>query len=148
DAIRTFLGTISGVGTSTATGNNPPTGVSAGSNYVIPTGTPFALTASASDPNGDPLTYEWEERDLGAATNLTSADNGASPLFRPYVPSTSPTRMFPKLATILAGLNNTAAPSGGGAVERLPTVARSAMKFRVLVRDNKAGGGGVASADM
>jgi hypothetical protein len=149
DAIRNFItNTIPSVGTATSTGDSAPT-VSAGSNYVIPTGTPFALTATGSDPDGETVTYEWQERDLGAATLLNSADNGASPLFRDYVPSTSPTRYFPKLSSILAGSTTTAAPAGGAyVVERLPTLARAAMKFRVIARDNHLGGGGVSTSDM
>lgn len=147
DEIRTFLGTIPSVGTTTATGNTPPT-VIAGSNYTIPTGTPFVLTASGSDPDaGDTVTYEWQERDLGAARLLTSADNGSSPLFRDYVPSTSPSRMLPKLSTVLAGLSNTPAPYSSGAVERLFTTGRTSS-WRVIARDNKPGGGGVSTADM
>jgi hypothetical protein len=111
------------------------------------TRSPFALTATSSDANGDTLTYSWEQGDLGPATLLSTADNGNSPLFRVYNPTSSPTRTFPKLSSILSGVNGTAAPSGGGLVERLPTVAR-AMDFRVKVRDNRAGGGGVNIDDM
>src|SRR4029079_978331 len=120
--------------------------VSAGSNYTIPTGTPFALTASGSDPDGDPITFEWQEREKGAATLLTTSDNGASPLFRDWVPSTSPTRTLPQLAGILNGSNQTLNASSLP-VEKLYAVARTS-KWRVIARDNKAGGGGVATADM
>src|SRR5205823_5728817 len=45
----------------TSTGNNPPT-VSAGANYTIPRQTPFQLTATGSDTDGDMLTFCWEQR--------------------------------------------------------------------------------------
>ncbi len=123
----------------TSTGNNAPT-VSAGSNYTIPANTPFVLTATGSDPDGNTVTYGWEERDTGAALALSGGDNGASPLFRSYNPTTDPTRTFPRLSKILA---NSTAIDG----EVLPTTSRS-LKFRVTARDNRAGGGGVNQADM
>ena len=124
---------------SSATGNTFPT-VSAGPNYTIPIGTPFVLTATASDVNGDTLTYCWEARNLPtAASALTAADDGIIPLFRSFNPTTSPSRTFPKLATILAGTTDNQ--------EKLPAVART-LPMRVTVRDNRAGGGGVNTADM
>ena len=138
--------------TTTGSGNCPvavPTGnavpvVSAGANFTIPSRTPFALTGTATDPDGDLLSYCWEERDLGAAQAGNTADNGLSPIFRSFYPTYTPTRTFPKMANIVAGIfDNVAAPHG----ETLPITNRS-LKFRLSARDNRPNGGGLNTADM
>ncbi len=121
-------------GVQTPTGNDPPV-VNAGADYTIPINTPFQLTGSATDPNGDALTYSWEEHDLGTASPPDN-DDGSRPLFRSYLPSTSPTRSFPRLDNLL---NNNRTALG----EILPTTNRT-LNFRLVARDNRAGGGGVA----
>lgn len=120
-------------GVATASGNGAPT-VNAGLDTTIPIGTPFKLTAVGSDPNGHPLTYCWEQYDLGTASPTTN--NATRPLFRSFNPSTSPTRFFPRLADVLSGA---ATPW-----EILPTVART-LTFQCTVRDNRTTAGGVES---
>jgi hypothetical protein len=127
-----------GCAVETATGNNPPT-VEAGANYTIPQSTPFELTATGDDVDGDTLSYSWEERDLGPQQDVSAGDNGSSPIFRCWPPTTNATRTFPRLQDLVA---NTTAVG-----ETLPTTGRT-MMFRVTARDNRAGGGGVNSDDM
>jgi uncharacterized protein (TIGR03437 family) len=120
-----------------STENNPPN-VDAGADYTIPAHTPFALTATASDPEGEALTYCWEEFDLGAP-GPPHTDNGNRPIFRSFAPVSSPVRVFPQLADILSGVSTFG--------ESLPSTNRT-MNFRVTVRDNHPGGGGVNTGGM
>jgi hypothetical protein len=131
----TTVGTGSTCAMPTATGNNIPT-VSTSPNFTIPQGTPFALTASANDADGDALTYCWEEFDLGPG-GPPFTDDGSKPIFRSYAPETNPTRTFIRGAQFGA----TSIPW-----ELLPTTTRT-MRFRVTVRDNHSGGGAANSAD-
>ncbi|MEY2484503.1 MAG: hypothetical protein QOH39_151 [Verrucomicrobiota bacterium] len=132
-----------------ATGNNPPT-IAALTSQTIPVQTPFALMASATDPDGDTLTYCWEEFDLGPAQDPTAdpRDNGSSPIFRSFPPTTNPTRTFPSLNYVLNYANIPPVTIGGYASgEYLPTTNRT-MTYRVTVRDNHPGSGGSNYASM
>lgn len=137
---------------STSTGNTPPT-ANAGSSFTIPKGTPFLLTATASDPNNASLTYCWEEFDLGPSSPPdTDADGQSRPIFRSYLPTSNSSRSFPSLQYILNNNNQPPASfscSTGTCLtgEVLPIINR-VMGFQVTVRDNNAGGGGVNSATM
>jgi len=141
---------ISGQGNGCATvintGNTAPVVFMPVSNKYIPKQTPFMLTGSATDVDGDTLTYCWEEMDKGATTTWNGgAGTTTSPIFKSRVPLTIGTRIFPSLAIIKAGYpTNPVGSTGGLKGEILPTVSRS-MNFRLTVRDNKTGGGGVAT---
>jgi hypothetical protein len=138
DQITDFREAGGNCGAQTATGNTAPS-VSAGADYTIPRGTPFTLTASGSDPDGDAVTWCWEQYDLGTAAS-PPLDGGANgPLFRSFPAVASPSRTFPNLTDLLAG-NPTP-------FEILPTVDRN-LTFRATARDNRAGGGGVNYATM
>ena len=128
----------------TATGNAVPT-ASAGLDYTIPKGTPFMLTAVGTDANGDALTYNWEQMDSQSTSAAPSAIKTSGVNFRSYDSSASPTRYFPRMASILAGATTTAGTEL--TVEALSTVART-QNFRVTVRDNRAGGPANNSDDM
>ncbi|ESU21827.1 hypothetical protein FCR2A7T_02850 [Flavobacterium cauense R2A-7] len=135
--------------TSTATGNAIPT-ASAGLDYTIPKSTPFMLTGSGTDANGDALTYVWEQMDSSSSTqtgasSAASATKTSGPTFRSYAPTTSTTRYFPKMSSVLTGATTTAGSEI--TVEAVPSVART-MNFRFTVRDNRAGGSANNSDDM
>lgn len=115
------------------TGNNAPIVNVPSDGFYIPKGTPFFLTGSATDPNNDDLTYCWEEFDLGPA-GAPETPSGNAPIFRSWTPTTSSTRYFPRLQDLV---NNVFVKG-----ELLPSYSR-ALNFRLVVRDNKAGGGGV-----
>ncbi|MGQ9805294.1 MAG: reprolysin-like metallopeptidase [Chlorobiales bacterium] len=113
----------------TNTGNTQPT-VSFGANgFSIPIQTPFTITGSGSDPDGDTLTYCWEQYDLGPA-GAPSATATQGPVFRSLLPTLSPSRTFPRLQNLLNNTTNIG--------ETFPTVSR-ALNFRLTVRDGRGG---------
>ncbi|WP_394758087.1 reprolysin-like metallopeptidase [Flavobacterium sp.] len=135
--------------TNTATGNAIPT-ASAGLDYTIPKSTPFMLTGSGTDANGDALTYIWEQFDNASsaqtgASSAASATKATGPIFRSYSPSTSPVRYFPQMSSVLTGATTTTGAEI--TVEALPSVART-INFRFTTRDNRAGGSANNSDDV
>ena len=132
----------------TNTGNSIPT-ASAGLDYTIPKGTPFVLTGTGTDADGDSLTYIWEQMDNASssqtgASSAASATKASGPNFRSWTPTTAPVRYFPRMASVLTGATTTAGSEI--TVEALSSVART-LNFRFTVRDNKAGGSGNNSDD-
>ena len=118
--------------------------VTAPADRTIPLRTPFTLTGSGTDSDGDQLTYLWEQDDKGAGgpdggTGLVDNSKRNGPLFRVFgqyadvtadgtlespspgenIADGSPSRTFPDLVQILNG--NTNALTG-----RCPRIAADA----------------------
>ena len=116
---------------SSSSGDSPPTITSTTGGTTIPKSTPFSLTGTATG-NGS-LTYSWEGTNIATTTPdaSTLADPSQPPFFRSYAPSTSPTRYYPQLPSILDGTN---AAIG----DKLPSVG-IVTTHRLTVRDNVTG---------
>lgn len=112
--------------------NSAPLVVSTNGNVAVPGNTPFVLTATATDADGDPITYNWEQMNNQISTQAPVATATGGPNFRSWDPSTSSSQYFPKLSTLVS--------NGPYTWERLSSVSRT-MNFRLTVRDNAVGGG-------
>lgn len=126
-----FISRSSDCSAKTANNNGVPV-VDAGLDYIIPQGTPFVLSGDATDPDGDSLTYLWEQMDNQDSTQPPVSTNTGGPTFRSYIPETSNKRYFPKMSYLLA--NNLKYKW-----EMVPTVART-LNFAFLANDNKSTG--------
>lgn len=124
----------------TAVPNTAPTVSVAAPAYTIPIGTPFTLSATTSDADGDVLQYTWEQIDAGF-TSATSPQptNTQGPNFRSFPPNSSSSRTFPRIQDIISGVSSP--------YEVLTTVGRT-MNFRLTARDGAVGGGCTSEADV
>jgi subtilisin-like proprotein convertase family protein len=132
----TLIGTNCAVVTSN--GNFAPV-VNAGPDYVIPRGTAFILYGSASDANGDALTYCWEQANNEVSTQSPLQTSTTGPNFRSNPPISSSNRYMPRIEDVI---NNNLAPTW----EVVPNVARN-MAFALTVRDNRTPNGGQTGRD-
>ncbi len=128
----------------TSNSNNHAPTVTTGQDKYIPKKTPFLLEATASDSDGNSLTYSWDEMDVfrdSGHTNATPNENNTSgPMFKVNVHHPENYRYFPRISNILDG-------SYGNDWEVLPNVSRI-LQFQVVVRDNVAPGGQIAHDDI
>lgn len=131
--VEGFVGETAKGGPSQAQGfpiegtNTNPT-VTAPADKTVPVRTPFALTGSGSDADGEALVYLWEQTNFGEGTRLADNTKVHGPLFRVFgddavvtdegtltspspglnLADGSPTRVFPDMAQVLAGNTNAA----------------------------------------
>jgi subtilisin-like proprotein convertase family protein len=136
-----FVAGTGGTCSTNVANNNAAPVVLAGPNYTIPTGTAFVLRGSATDANGDALTYTWEQLDPQTfqVTQPPTPTNTGGPNFRSNSPTASPDRYMPNLASVM---NNNLTP----AWEVVTNVART-MNFALTVRDNRMPNGGQTGRD-
>ncbi|MGN6437262.1 MAG: reprolysin-like metallopeptidase [Agriterribacter sp.] len=137
-----------------STGNTAPVIATPATNsYIIPKSTPFSLTASATDGDGEPVTYSWEGTNISdipddldgddnpvppaALTPAILDDETHAPFFRSYSPVSSGTRTYPLISAILNGSNKARG-------DKLPAVAVTTT-HTLTVRDNA---GGVTTEDF
>jgi subtilisin-like proprotein convertase family protein len=106
--------------------------------FYIPISTPFELDAAVVDAEEDPVTYCWEQMNLGPLSDL-GAPFGNAPIFRSYPPTTASNRVLPRLVDLLS--NNSTI------TEILPTYSRD-IAFRCTVRDNSPEIGATVWADV
>ncbi len=106
--------------------------------FYIPISTPFSLTGDAADTDGDFMTYTWEQYDLGPIY-IPGSPVGNVPIFETVPITSSKTRYFPKVQTVLTNSFDN--------FELLPAYDRD-LSFRFVVRDNHPGGGLVSWEDV
>jgi subtilisin-like proprotein convertase family protein len=112
--------------------------------YIIPISTPFVLSATATDADGDLLNYTWEQNNPESSNQANMATptplKTTGPVFRSVAGTSNPSRFFPRMATILLGQT-------ANTWEVLPSVSRI-LDFALTVRDNAAGGGQTTTEEM
>lgn len=96
--------------------------------FYIPKKTPFELTGFATDPNGDQMTYTWEQYNLGPPIPVGAAPFGGAPGFKFNPPDTNNTRVFPNINLIRRQDFN-------DLLEYLPDSCQD-LDFRFTARDN------------
>jgi len=147
DQIQTYVSGSGNCYTSTGTGNSPPV-ITMPSSKTIPTETPFFLSATVTDPDGDPLLSAWEEVDTD---NLVlscpdgepndAATSTTAPLFRSFDLSAGGNfRYFPQMSDILDDTQTMG--------EILPEVGRT-IDMRFIARGTDPNGiSGVSYEDV
>lgn len=123
--------------------SNSPPSINAGLDYIIPKGTAFVLKGVGSDPNGDIISYTWEQNNNAVtatdANSICFPTKVDGPLFRSIKPSNSPIRYMPLLKDVLANTLTTK-------WESVSNIERT-LNFSLTGRDNAALGSSQTNTD-
>lgn len=102
------------------------------------------MRGSATDPDGDVLTYTWEQIDNGVTTTGNFGPTKATgALFRSRPPSTDSNRYMPQLSRVIAGQlteTNPLESVDNSTWETITTVGRT-FNFALTVRDRSEANG-------
>lgn len=104
---------------------------------TIPKGTPFKLTGQASGAGR--ITYSWEQFDPELSLMPPQGGNQEGPLFRSFMPTSDPSRYFPQLSNVVAGINSE--------WEQIPEVGRE-LNFRLTINHASAAYGCAGEEDV
>ena len=133
---------ITGSGNSCAAlsdnGNNAPS-LNPDMDYTIPASTPFELEADATEPDGDAMTYQWDQMDAEVTSQPPSNSSTEGPSFQVLPHASSSTKSFPQISAVVSNSSPT--------WEVLSSSTRD-YNFRLMVRDNHSGQGCTAQDDI
>jgi hypothetical protein len=131
----------------TATSNVPATLATFTQSYNIPYKTPFELTGPTAVPGAadTAITYGWFQWNLGDFGMRLNQTFVYGPIFRSYQPVYTPTRIFPRIDSVLKGnLSNAGVNNAEG--EKAPDTTRY-LTFRMAARAIMAGYGAIRIPD-
>lgn len=141
--IENFIRLNATCSTNTSTGNQAPV-LTLGPSRYVPKQTPLMIPVSATDPDGDTITFVWDEYDRPQQSQNISTPPQPTwthgPMFRPFPPTTDTVRFLPNLDSLLTNRLSTT-------WEVLPSVTRL-LRFKVTARDNNPAGGQTATNEI
>jgi hypothetical protein len=129
--LRQILATVKHGGCATVekTDNHVPSVAVAAKTYFIPPRTPFVLSGSGKDSDGDELSYCWEQLDVHDSQRgiALGQDHSIAPIFRSVRPGPDTFRIFPRLEDLL---------KNAVTKQEILTNFNRDLNFALTVRDN------------
>ena len=130
--IRNFVEKMS-CGLDANTVNSAPV-ADAGKDYTVPARTPLLLAGTATDKDGDALTYSWEQYNASNTATPVNVDNGKNAVIRALPPTQTNLRAIPTLPALYS-----AQSFPGDMLLQKSRKDTDAIKMLLVVRDQKSG---------